>query len=85
MIWLALPLVLAFSAGLASVLVLIGILVVGFRGFAASRGGEGRVVRALPIASAVAVTLLGFWLCYAAVNARSPQGQSAERTAAARP
>jgi ABC-type nickel/cobalt efflux system permease component RcnA len=79
MIWLALPLVLAFSAGLASVLVLIGILVVRFRGFAASRWGEGRLVRALPIVSAVAVTLLGFWLCYAAVNARPPQTHAAVR------
>ena len=35
--WLALPALLAFSAGLAGVLVLIGILVVQFRNFAGSR------------------------------------------------
>jgi ABC-type nickel/cobalt efflux system permease component RcnA len=71
-LWLALPLVLAFSAGLASVLVLIGILVVHARGFAASRWGEGRLVRSLPIVSAVAVTVLGLWLCYQAIHGRPP-------------
>jgi nickel/cobalt transporter (NicO) family protein len=63
MVWLALPLVLAFSAGLASVLVVIGILVVRARGFATSRWGEGRLVRSLPVLSALAVTLIGVWLC----------------------
>ena len=66
--WLALPLLLAFSAGLAGVLVLVGILVVKFRHFACSRWGEGRLVRALPIVSAVMVTAMGFWLCYEAVQ-----------------
>ncbi len=77
MIWLALPLVLAFSAGLASVLVLLGILVVRARGFATSRWSEGGFVRALPVLSAVAVTLLGFWLCYEAVRSRPPQEHAA--------
>jgi ABC-type nickel/cobalt efflux system permease component RcnA len=84
-LWLALPLVLAFSAGLASVLVLIGVLVVHVRGFATSRWGEGRFVRALPIVSAVAVTVLGFWLCYDAVHSPSPQGQAAARAVESRP
>jgi ABC-type nickel/cobalt efflux system permease component RcnA len=66
--WLAFPLLLAFSAGLAGVLVVIGILVVKFRDFAGSRWGEGRLVRALPIISALLVTIMGFWLCYEAVN-----------------
>ena len=66
--WLAFPLLLAFSAGLAGVLVLVGILVVKFRAFAGSRWGEGRLVRALPIISAVLVTAMGFWLCYEAVQ-----------------
>jgi len=61
--WLALPLLLAFSAGLASVLVLIGILVVKTRGFLGSRWGEGRFVRALPLFSAMAITAIGVWLC----------------------
>jgi nickel/cobalt exporter len=62
-VWLGLPLLLAFSAGLAGVLVLIGVLVVKVKGFGSSRLGEGRLVRLLPILSAVAVTLLGIWLC----------------------
>jgi nickel/cobalt transporter (NicO) family protein len=66
--WLAFPLLLAFSAGLAGVLVLIGIMVVKFRRFAGSRWGEGRLVRALPIVSALLVTVMGFWLCYEAVH-----------------
>lgn len=66
--WLAFPMLLAFSAGLAGVLVLIGILVVRFRNFAGSRFGEGRFVRALPIVSAVLVTALGFWLCYETIH-----------------
>jgi nickel/cobalt exporter len=84
-IWLALPLALAFSLGLASVLVLLGILVVRARGFATSRWGEGRFVRSLPVLSAVAVTVLGFWLCYAAVHSRPPQGQAAARAVESRP
>ena len=66
--WLALPLLLAFSAGLAGVLVLIGILVVKTRGFLGSRWGEGRLVRALPLLSAVAITGIGLWLCAQSVR-----------------
>lgn len=72
--WLALPLLLAFSAGLASVLVLIGILVVKARGFVSSRWGEGRLVRSLPYVSAVLITLMGMWLCYDSVNASGDAG-----------
>jgi nickel/cobalt transporter (NicO) family protein len=67
---LALPAVLAFSAGLASVLVLVGVLVVQVPNFARSRWGNGRIVRALPIASALIVTLMGVWLCYEGVHGR---------------
>jgi ABC-type nickel/cobalt efflux system permease component RcnA len=67
MLGLALPAVLAFSAGLAGVLVLIGVLVVQVPNFARSRWGNGRFVRALPIASALVVTLMGVWLCYEGV------------------
>ena len=63
-LWLGVPLLLAFSAGLAAVLVLIGILVVQVKGFAGSRWGGGRVVQALPVVSALLVMLLGLWLCY---------------------
>src|SRR5262249_49851049 len=69
--WLALPVLLAFSAGLASVLVLIGVAVVKLRGILSERWGEGRFVRALPIISAIVVTLMGFWICYEAVNGKA--------------
>lgn len=69
---LALPLLLAFSAGLAGVLIVIGIAVVSAKGFARSRWGEQgwlrRVFRALPIVSALAVTGMGLWLCYDSVH-----------------
>jgi ABC-type nickel/cobalt efflux system permease component RcnA len=68
MFGVALPAVLAFSAGLAGVLVLVGVLVVQVPHFARSRWGNGRVVRALPIISAVLVTLMGVWLCYEGVH-----------------
>lgn len=63
-IWLVLPAVLVFSAGLALVLVVIGILVVQVPRFVESRFGNGRMLRALPIASAIVVTLMGLWICY---------------------
>jgi ABC-type nickel/cobalt efflux system permease component RcnA len=66
--WIVLPALICFSAGLASVLVLIGILVVRLPQFAKSRLGEGRVVRALPIVSAWIIVAMGFWLCYKGVQ-----------------
>jgi ABC-type nickel/cobalt efflux system permease component RcnA len=65
---IALPAVLAFSAGLAGVLVLVGVLVVQVPQFARSRWGNGTIVSALPIASAVVVTAMGVWLCYEGVH-----------------
>jgi ABC-type nickel/cobalt efflux system permease component RcnA len=65
---LGLPLLLAFSVGLAGVLVLIGVLVVKVKSFGSSRFGEGRLIRALPILSAIVVTLLGLWLCFDAAR-----------------
>lgn len=62
--WLALPATIAFSAGLAVVLVVIGILVVQVPRFVEARAGDGRLLRALPIISAILVTLMGLWLCY---------------------
>jgi ABC-type nickel/cobalt efflux system permease component RcnA len=61
---LVLPALLAFSAGLAGVLVLIGVLVVQLPRFARSHGGEGRLLRALPILSALFITAMGLWLCF---------------------
>jgi nickel/cobalt exporter len=66
--WLVLPALVCFSAGLASVLVLIGVLVVQVPKFAGSRLGEGRVVQALPIVSASVIVLMGFWLCWKGVG-----------------
>jgi ABC-type nickel/cobalt efflux system permease component RcnA len=64
----ALPLLLAFSAGLAGVLVLIGILVVRTRALAGARWEHSRLYRSLPLLSAAAVTGLGLWLCYSSVR-----------------
>jgi ABC-type nickel/cobalt efflux system permease component RcnA len=89
-VWLALPLLLAFSAGLAGVLIIIGVLVVRVKGYAGSRWGDGRLFRALPLASAVAVTLLGLWLCYDSIRRESgstagaPAGASRPVLAAAK-
>jgi ABC-type nickel/cobalt efflux system permease component RcnA len=63
-LWLGIPLLLAFSAGLAGVLIVIGIGVVYVKNFASSRWSETRLVRALPLVSALLVTCMGFWLCY---------------------
>jgi nickel/cobalt exporter len=67
---LVLPAVLVFSAGLAFVLVVIGILVVQMPRYVESRFGRGRVLRALPIVSAILVMLMGFWMCYDGVHGR---------------
>lgn len=61
--WMVLPALVCFSAGLAGVLVLIGILVVQVPKFATSRFGEGRVVHALPMVSAIVIVVMGVWLC----------------------
>ena len=66
--WYVLAAVLTFSAGLAVVLVTIGALVVQAPRFLQSRFGGDRLLRALPIASAILVTLMGLWLCYAGVH-----------------
>jgi ABC-type nickel/cobalt efflux system permease component RcnA len=69
LLWLAVPMLLAFSAGLAGVLVLVGILVVKAKTIAEGRWGESRFFRALPVLSAVVVMGLGVWLCLDGVNA----------------
>jgi nickel/cobalt exporter len=70
-LWQGLGLLLAFSAGLAAVLVLVGILVVQVKGFAGSRWGESRLFRSLPLVSAAVVTVMGLWLCYHSVQTSS--------------
>jgi nickel/cobalt transporter (NicO) family protein len=68
----AVPLTLGFSAGLAGVLILIGILVVRAKAFAGKRWGGGRFARALPVISAIVVIGLGLVLCYKGAQTPSP-------------
>lgn len=77
-LWLGLPLLLAFSAGLAAVLVLLGLAVVYLKGFAVSRRGTSVVVRWLPLASAAVVTALGLGLCYDSLHPRALRAGEAE-------
>jgi ABC-type nickel/cobalt efflux system permease component RcnA len=70
-LWLALPLLLAFSAGLAGVLIVIGILVVQVKGFATSRWGVSRWSKFLPLVSALLVIILGIFLCYRSMHPNS--------------
>ena len=68
---LAFWLLLAFSAGLAVVLVAVGLGVVYAQKFTLSRWktvGSKWLVRLLPIVSAAVVTALGLWLCYDSVH-----------------
>jgi ABC-type nickel/cobalt efflux system permease component RcnA len=79
-LWLGLPLLLAFSAGLAAVLVVLGISVVYARNWAVARYSGGRrlgaFVRALPIVSAAVITAMGLWICYASLHPEAPQSVS---------
>jgi ABC-type nickel/cobalt efflux system permease component RcnA len=59
----AVPLLLAFSAGLAGVLIALGVAVVYGKGLGDSRWGGSRAWQALPKLSAVAVLALGLWMC----------------------
>ncbi len=80
---LGVPLLLAFSAGLAGVLVALGISVVGARNWAVARwgGGErlGKLFRVLPLVSAAVITALGLWLCYDSLHAETPPAAHAAR------
>lgn len=71
---LALPLVIAFSAGLALILIALGISVVLARNYAERRWGEsGRwrgVARVLPILSSILILAMGLWLCYESSHGR---------------
>ncbi|MFL5243960.1 MAG: nickel/cobalt transporter [Gemmataceae bacterium] len=71
-LWLGLPLLLAFSAGLAAVLIAIGIVVVKAKRLAGSQWSESRLFRALPIISALLVMGMGLWLCYESLH-QKPQ------------
>jgi ABC-type nickel/cobalt efflux system permease component RcnA len=63
-LWLGLPLLLAFSAGLAGVLVVIGVSVVYAQGrIGGTRWADSRAWRLLPVISAGFLVVLGLWLC----------------------
>jgi ABC-type nickel/cobalt efflux system permease component RcnA len=63
-LWLGLPLLLAFSAGLAGVLVMIGVAVVYAQGRIGGRWSDSRLWRMLPVASAAFLLVMGLWLCH---------------------
>jgi len=65
---LAVPLLLAFSAGLAAVLVALGMAVVYAQRYGINRFRERRWFRALPIVSAAILLVLGLWICKASLR-----------------
>jgi nickel/cobalt exporter len=75
-LWLGVPLLLAFSAGLAGVLVALGVGVVWARNWVVSRWGSGqrlrKVAAVLPLVSAAVITALGLWLCYDSLHPDAP-------------
>jgi ABC-type nickel/cobalt efflux system permease component RcnA len=75
-LWLGVPLLLAFSAGLAGVLVALGVGVVWARDWAVARWGGGprmrKLVGVLPLVSAAVITALGLWLCYDSLHPETP-------------
>jgi ABC-type nickel/cobalt efflux system permease component RcnA len=64
----AVPLLLAFSAGLGAVLVGLGISVVYAYRMGASRFRDHRWFQILPMVSAVFLIGVGFWLCKQAIR-----------------
>jgi ABC-type nickel/cobalt efflux system permease component RcnA len=82
-LWLGVPLLLAFSAGLAGVLVALGVSVVWARNWVIARWGEGqrvrKLVRALPLLSAALITALGLWLCYDSLHPETPPAMHSGR------
>jgi ABC-type nickel/cobalt efflux system permease component RcnA len=70
-LWLALPLILAFSVGLAATLVALGLIVVHGRRYAVRRWGDGRrmkrIVKFLTVGGAVLILAMGLWLSYSSV------------------
>jgi ABC-type nickel/cobalt efflux system permease component RcnA len=70
LLWLAVPLLIAFSAGLAAVLVVIGVVVVQVKRPLGSHPGADRLLRGLPLASALVITGMGLWLCYDSLHSQ---------------
>ena len=61
---LGLAMIVSFSAGLAAVLIAIGIAVVKARGWIERFAGGGRLTRVLPVVSAVLITLIGIGIAF---------------------
>lgn len=57
---LGLSLIVAFSMGLALVLIIIGVLMVKARPLMERFSGQGRLIQALPVVSAVVIVAAGF-------------------------
>lgn len=64
-----LVIIVAFSVGLAVVLMAIGLLMVYAHGIMAIWGGEGRLLQRLPLVSSVAIAILGFAIAMQALIA----------------
>lgn len=62
-LWLGVPLLFAFSAGLASVLVAVGVAVVYATRLGRATFRERRWFKLLPIISSLLVVAIGFWMC----------------------
>lgn len=60
-IGLAIPLLIAFSVGLAAVVILLGLAVVGVTRLGGSKFGDARWFRYLPVASALILVVVGVW------------------------
>lgn len=60
-IGLAIPLLIAFSVGLASVMILLGLVVLGVTRLGGRKFGDARWFRYLPVVSALVLTLVGLW------------------------
>ena len=80
----AIYLLISFSAGLASALVLVGVLAVKLRGFLSSRMGSGRIVQTMPVVSAAAIFAVGMYLCVSTLQQPSLYTETLAAPAAGR-
>ena len=74
-IGLAIPLLLAFSVGLAAVMILLGLAVLGATRLGGRKFGDSRWFRLLPVASALVLTVVGLWFLRDGWQALSAAGQ----------
>lgn len=74
-IGLAIPLLIAFSVGLAAVMILLGLAVLGATRLGGKRFGDSRWFRYLPVASALVLSVVGLWFLRDGFQALSTAGQ----------